>query len=63
VLPAIGGWISGDRAAYAYLPDSVLAFPQGERFTARLWTAGFVDARAESLAGGILALYRARLPR
>ncbi|TAJ15023.1 bifunctional demethylmenaquinone methyltransferase/2-methoxy-6-polyprenyl-1,4-benzoquinol methylase UbiE [Marinilabiliaceae bacterium JC017] len=36
VLPFIGGLISKDRAAYTYLPESVLNFPDGERFDAEL---------------------------
>ena len=34
VLPRIGGWISGDRAAYTYLNESVEAFPYGDAFLA-----------------------------
>jgi demethylmenaquinone methyltransferase/2-methoxy-6-polyprenyl-1,4-benzoquinol methylase len=60
LLPALGGWISGDRAAYSYLPESVLGFPQREGFLARLEAAGFEVARYRSLSFGVLALYRAR---
>ncbi|GMU67005.1 MAG: demethylmenaquinone methyltransferase [Acidobacteriota bacterium] len=60
LLPALGGWISGDPTAYAYLPESVLGFPQREGFLARLAAAGFEAARYRSLSGGVLALYRAR---
>jgi demethylmenaquinone methyltransferase/2-methoxy-6-polyprenyl-1,4-benzoquinol methylase len=60
LLPALGGWISGDPTAYAYLPESVLGFPQRDEFLARLEAAGFEAARYRSLSGGVLALYRAR---
>jgi demethylmenaquinone methyltransferase/2-methoxy-6-polyprenyl-1,4-benzoquinol methylase len=60
LLPVLGGLVSGDRQAYAYLPESVLGFPQREGFVARLAAAGFEAGRFESLSGGILALYRAR---
>ena len=49
LLPWIGGLISGDKAAYRYLPASVLAFPGKEAFTAELIRAGFVDVRHRAL--------------
>ncbi|MGH7858975.1 MAG: ubiquinone/menaquinone biosynthesis methyltransferase, partial [Candidatus Binatia bacterium] len=57
LLPAIGRLLSGDRAAYSYLPESVLRFPQRERFLARAEASGFTKGRFESLSGGIVALY------
>ncbi len=60
LLPRLGGLVSGDGAAYAYLPESVLGFPQREAFTARLLAAGFESSRFSNLSGGILSLYRAR---
>jgi demethylmenaquinone methyltransferase/2-methoxy-6-polyprenyl-1,4-benzoquinol methylase len=60
LLPRIGGLLSKDPTAYTYLPDSVLAFPQREGFTARMEAAGFERASSTSLSGGILALYRGR---
>ena len=60
ILPRIGAWVSGDREAYRYLPESVLEFPQREGFLARLAAAGFEQGRFESLSFGILCLYLAR---
>jgi len=34
ILPRIGKTISNDGSAYTYLPESVMAFPQGEEFFA-----------------------------
>ncbi|MDR2131274.1 MAG: bifunctional demethylmenaquinone methyltransferase/2-methoxy-6-polyprenyl-1,4-benzoquinol methylase UbiE [Odoribacteraceae bacterium] len=62
VLPFVGGLISGDRAAYSYLPASVYAFPSGERFLAILRAGGFVSPVARSLTFGIVVLYSARKP-
>jgi demethylmenaquinone methyltransferase/2-methoxy-6-polyprenyl-1,4-benzoquinol methylase len=59
LLPGIGALISGDRSAYRYLPESVLAFPQRDGFVARMTTAGFENGRFEPLSGGILCLYHA----
>jgi demethylmenaquinone methyltransferase/2-methoxy-6-polyprenyl-1,4-benzoquinol methylase len=45
VLPLIGGAISGDRAAYRYLPASVARFPRPHQMFALMADAGFTDAR------------------
>lgn len=58
ILPRVGGLVSGDRAAYAYLPDSVARFPNAEAFLAVMKGAGLRDLRARSLSGGIAQLYR-----
>jgi demethylmenaquinone methyltransferase/2-methoxy-6-polyprenyl-1,4-benzoquinol methylase len=60
LLPRVGRLLSNDPAAYSYLPDSVLEFPQRAGFTARMSAAGFESATSQSLSGGILALYRGK---
>ena len=62
ILPTLGGWISGNRAAYSYLPRSVCTFPQGEAFLALLNDAGFQDNRALSMSLGICAVYQGIKP-
>jgi demethylmenaquinone methyltransferase/2-methoxy-6-polyprenyl-1,4-benzoquinol methylase len=62
LLPVIGGLISGDRAAYAYLPASVRAFPSGERFLSILRAGGFIATAARPLSLGIATLYTAVAP-
>ncbi|MDR2414512.1 MAG: bifunctional demethylmenaquinone methyltransferase/2-methoxy-6-polyprenyl-1,4-benzoquinol methylase UbiE [Odoribacteraceae bacterium] len=62
VLPFLGGLLSGDRAAYAYLPSSVLAFPSGARFLSILDSSGFTSASARPLTFGIATLYTAIAP-
>lgn len=57
VLPAIGRLISGDPAAYTYLPGSVGDFPDGEDFLAILREAGFSECQARPLTMGIATLY------
>jgi demethylmenaquinone methyltransferase/2-methoxy-6-polyprenyl-1,4-benzoquinol methylase len=57
VLPRIGTWISGDAAAYAYLPASVASFARPEQFGALMTGAGFAAVRWEPLTGGIAHLY------
>jgi demethylmenaquinone methyltransferase/2-methoxy-6-polyprenyl-1,4-benzoquinol methylase len=58
VLPRIGGLISGERGAYAYLPASVERFPTPASFVALMERAGFAGVVARPLTGGIAQLYR-----
>ena len=58
VLPLIGGLISGQRRAYAYLPRSVGTFPQGPAFVELLVEAGFSQTRYTPLTLGIAAVYQ-----
>jgi demethylmenaquinone methyltransferase/2-methoxy-6-polyprenyl-1,4-benzoquinol methylase len=45
LLPKIGGWISGDAAAYAYLPKSVARFFRPTELTGLMEKAGYRDVR------------------
>ena len=45
VLPKIGGWISGDTAAYAYLPKSVARFFRPVELAGLMEKAGYRDVR------------------
>jgi demethylmenaquinone methyltransferase/2-methoxy-6-polyprenyl-1,4-benzoquinol methylase len=57
ILPAIGGWISGDREAYRYLNLTIETFPSGNAFCALMRQAGFEDVRAIPLTMGIATIY------
>jgi len=57
VLPRIGGWISGDRGAYAYLPASVARFATPAAFGDRMEAAGFTAVRWQPLTGGIAHVF------
>jgi demethylmenaquinone methyltransferase/2-methoxy-6-polyprenyl-1,4-benzoquinol methylase len=57
VLPTLGGWISGHREAYSYLPESVRKFPGAEELARDMRTLGFTEVRFESMTGGIVALH------
>ena len=63
VLPAIGGFFSGDRAAYEYLHKSVLRFPAPDRFISMLKSAGFERVEHRSLTFGICRMYICEKPR
>ena len=57
ILPFVGGIISKDKNAYAYLPDSVTAFPSGKYFLTELEKAGFKNCEHVPLTFGIVSLY------
>jgi demethylmenaquinone methyltransferase/2-methoxy-6-polyprenyl-1,4-benzoquinol methylase len=57
VLPRVGGWISGDRGAYAYLPASVARFPPPPELGAMIEQAGFSKVRWHPLTGGIAHVF------
>ena len=60
MLPRLGGLISGDRGAYAYLPASVERFARPDELAALMRQAGFTDVRSRRLTGGIAWLHRGR---
>ena len=62
ILPLVGGIISGDREAYAYLPQSVGTFPQGRSFLELMEKVGFVQTKATPLTMGIAHVYQGRKP-
>ncbi len=59
VLPYVGGKVSGNKAAYEYLPESVFKFPEGEEFMDILKGCGFADVRQHRLTFGIATIYEA----
>lgn len=62
VLPRIGGWLSGHRDAYTYLPRTAAVFPAGPRFVQELESQQFTSICTSALSGGIVYLYRATRP-
>lgn len=59
VLPKIGRWVSHDKAAYTYLPESVRAFPDGQELVNILSRVGYKNAACKPLTFGISSLYTA----
>ena len=57
VLPTIGSWISKDKNAYKYLPESVDAFASGNEFITTLEKVGFKECKYIPLSFGIVSLY------
>ena len=58
IIPAIGEIITGDRAAYQYLVESIRRFPDQGRFAKLIEWAGFGLVRYENMTGGVVALHR-----
>jgi len=57
VTPLIGKLFSKDARAYSYLPESVAAFPDGERFIGLMQKVGFKNTKNRPLAFGICSVY------
>ncbi len=57
VLPRVGGIVSGARAAYEYLPDSVSKFPDQRSLAEMMRECGFEEVEYQNLTGGIAALH------
>ena len=57
VTPTIGKIFSGNRAAYQYLNDSVIAFPEGAAFINIFEQVGFKQVIQKKLTLGICSIY------
>lgn len=62
ILPRIAGVVTGDRAAYDYLNNTIAAFPGREALAAEIRAAGFSAVSASALTLGIVALHEAHAP-
>ena len=60
ILPLIGGMVSKDASAYAYLPESVMAFPDDQHFLDILGGTGFTKAMQKRLTLGVATIYIAQ---
>lgn len=57
ILPLIGRLVSKHGSAYAYLPASVLEFPEPPALAEKMRAAGFDEVRWRRLTGGIAAVH------
>jgi demethylmenaquinone methyltransferase/2-methoxy-6-polyprenyl-1,4-benzoquinol methylase len=58
-LPWLADLITGQKAAYDYLGDSIEKFPSGLDMCALIEANGFRDAQSQPLSGGIVTIYTA----
>ncbi len=59
LLPRLGALISGDGAAYRYLPESVAGYLAPAEFLALLTEAGFTEGKSRRFFPGVAVLYTA----
>jgi demethylmenaquinone methyltransferase/2-methoxy-6-polyprenyl-1,4-benzoquinol methylase len=57
VVPVVGGLLSGDRDAYAYLPASAAVFPDAETLGRMMLDAGLTRVRYRRLGLGTVAVH------
>jgi demethylmenaquinone methyltransferase/2-methoxy-6-polyprenyl-1,4-benzoquinol methylase len=57
VIPAMGQAVTGDRASYQYLVESIRRFPDQESFAQMVREAGFEQVKYRNLSMGVAALH------
>ena len=57
LLPAIAGVVTGDRAAYEYLNETICQFPGREALAGEIRAAGFSQVTAHAMTLGTVALH------
>ncbi len=62
VVPLIGGWIGGSKAAYRYLPQSLTHYPGARELRERFAFAGFLENKFVRLMGGAIAIHVGTAP-
>jgi len=60
ILPRIGRWVSKDKSAYSYLPESVEQFPSGPNFIKKLNEVGFNNCLCKTVTFGVSSIYMAK---
>ncbi len=57
IVPKLGKIIAKDEDSYRYLIESIRRFPDMEKFRGMIADAGFVQAKAEPILGGLVAIH------
>jgi demethylmenaquinone methyltransferase/2-methoxy-6-polyprenyl-1,4-benzoquinol methylase len=58
LIPKLGSMVTGDKASYEYLVESIRRHPDQETLRAMMETAGFSRVSINNLSGGIIAIHR-----
>jgi demethylmenaquinone methyltransferase/2-methoxy-6-polyprenyl-1,4-benzoquinol methylase len=53
----VGGWLTGAREAYGYLPESTEKFVTAEELAARMASVGFKKINYQRLMFGTIAIH------
>ena len=56
-IPLIGQVVTGDRASYQYLVESIRMFPDQEKLKGMMDEAGFMHTAYKNYTGGVVALH------
>ena len=59
VIPALGYLVSSNPSAYAYLAESIAAWPNQQQLAHKFLAVGWQNVEFRNLTGGIVALHRA----
>lgn len=59
VIPALGYLLSSNPSAYAYLAESIAAWPNQQQLAHKFLAVGWQNVEFRNLTGGIVALHRA----
>lgn len=59
LAPRVAGWLTGDRAAYEYLCNSIEEFPARAALAQEIRSAGFARVAARGYTFGVVALHEA----
>jgi demethylmenaquinone methyltransferase/2-methoxy-6-polyprenyl-1,4-benzoquinol methylase len=62
VAPGIAKMVAKNKEAYAYLNDSVKAFPEGKTFTDIMGKTGYKEIICRRLSLGICSIYSGQKP-
>ncbi len=57
LIPRMGELVVGDMESYRYLVESIRQFPDQEKFSAMIKSAGFLGVKYRNLSLGIVALH------
>ena len=57
VIPRIGKAVADDEDSYRYLVESIRRFPRPDEFRRIIADAGFANARAEPMLGGLVCIW------
>ncbi|NBU32019.1 MAG: demethylmenaquinone methyltransferase [Actinobacteria bacterium] len=61
-LPAVATKVSSNPDAYVYLAESIRAWPNQQKLSEQILSAGWSNCQWRNLTGGIVALHRATKP-
>ncbi len=62
IIPLLGRFIGGNKAAYTYLPDTTRGFMPPEQLTATMKTAGLESVRCRLFMLGTMTIHQGRRP-